>query len=90
MSAASCIGSELMHLLPRTPTAEGRAQRTAAENMFRKLIVEYRDEMINVSSMCVMSAAVLLCDAMNVFCAASDGRDIQNAINPRSEDPNPF
>ena len=60
MSAASCIGSELMHLLPRTPTAEGRAQRTAAENMFRKLIVEYRDEMINVSSMCVMSAAVLL------------------------------
>ena len=72
MRAASCIGSELMHLRPKTPAAEGRAQRTAAENMFRKLIVEYHVEMINVSSMCVMSAAaVLLCDAMNVFYAAA-------------------
>ena len=62
-----------MHLLPKTPTADGRAQRTAAENMFRKLIVEYHVEMINVSSMCVTSAAaaLLLCDAMNVFYAAA-------------------
>jgi hypothetical protein len=47
--AASWVAPVFMHLLPKTPTAEGRAQRAAARNMTRKVILDYQVDDMNTS-----------------------------------------
>jgi hypothetical protein len=49
--AASWVGDVFMHLLPKTPTAEGRAQRAAVRNMIRKVILDYQVDIVKTLRM---------------------------------------